>query len=231
MSEHEELMQALREPPLTQEMINAMPEADRPMWQQLLDAKARKDDLILEAVENADYDHALALFGSEERAELLIDLCSRLPMDEARKLLRDWWSSTEGWNGNPELRQGMHETIKRVAYVENLGEGGGKRGRDHALSGMVTIFRGNNGETPEGVGSWSRDYDVAVKFASATKSLRGMFLGMYDPDGIPSIWRAYVPAGRVLGYFDDRDEQEVVVDAADLIDVTMVAQAAGDDDA
>lgn len=227
MTENEELAQALREPAITQEMIDAMPEADRPVWQQLMDAKARKGDEINERVEAGDYDGALVLLGSEERAATLIDCASRLPVDEARKLVAKWWSVTEAWSGDPEVREGMHEMIRRVAFVQALNEGG-KRGHPGARalpSGMLTIFRGNNGEIPDtGVGSWTRDYDVAVKFAAGTKSLRGMFLGIYDEDGIPSIWRAYVPAGLVLGYFDDREEQEVVVDAADLIDVTLVAQ-------
>lgn len=219
MSEHEELMRALCEPPITQEMIDAMPESDRPMWQQLLDAKEQKDAIITERMEDADYDGALVMLGSEERAATLIECAARLPVEEARELVAKWWSVTEAWSGDPELREGMHDMIRRVAYVEALG----KRGT--LPSGLLTIFRGNNGEEPDGLGSWTLDYDVAVKFAAGTKSLRGMFLGIYDEDGIPSIWRAWIPAGKVLGYFDDRAEQEVVVDTADCIDITMVAQA------
>jgi hypothetical protein len=221
MTEKNELAQALREPPITQEMIDAMPEGDRPIWQQLLDAKAQKDQLVTDRMEDADYDGALVLLGSEERAGTLIDCASRLPVEEARKLVAKWWSVTEAWSGNPELREGMHEMIRRVAPVEALAE---ENPRPWP-SGMVTIFRGNNGEEPHGCGSWTMDYDVAVKFAAGTKSLRGMFLGIYDEDGIPSIWRAYVPAGRILGYFDDRSEQEVVVNTDDCIDITLVAQA------
>jgi len=222
MTEKDELVQALREPMLTQEQIDAMPEADRPMWQRALDSLARKDDVIREAMEEGDYDRVLVMHGSEQRALPLIACCADVCDGEARRLVEKWWSVTEAWSGDPVLRAGMHDLIKRVAYVETLDE-------DHPRplpSGMVTIFRGNNGETPdEGVGSWTLDYDQAVFFASATKSLRGMFLGLYDEDGVPSIWRAYVPAGKVLGYFDDRAEQEVVVDAADLIDITLVAEA------
>lgn len=221
MSEHEELMQALREPMLTQEQIDAMPEGDRPMWQQLVDAKARKDEVVHEAMEEGDYDQVLMLHGSEQRALPLIACCSEVSTDKARELVKKWWSVTEAWSGDPMLRAGMHDLIKRVAYVETFDHNNPRP----LPSGLVQIFRGNNGEVPDGVGSWTLDYDQACFFASATKSLRGMFLGLYDENGVPSIWQAYVPSGKVLGYFDDRAEQEVVVDAADLIDVTLIAEA------
>jgi len=179
---------------------------------------------VREAFDAGEYDEVLMLHGSEERAAALIACCECVDDHEAHRLVQRGWSCTEAWSGDPELREGMYHLIQRVAPVVTYNEKNERR----CPSGIVTIFRGNNGETPDtGLGSWTLDYDVAVTFASATKSLRGMFLGIYDEDGIPSIWRAYVPAGRILGYFDDRMEQEVVVDAADLIDVTLVAQAEG----
>jgi hypothetical protein len=48
---------------------------------------------------------------------------------------------------------------------------------------------------------------------------RGRFLGMNREGGVPTVWRASVEPGDVLGYFDDRREREVVVDAVGLRDI------------
>jgi hypothetical protein len=204
----------------TPEEIAALPEKDRKVWEELAEQRRQGQERIRELILDGDYDQALALTGSEDRARLLCAWAPRLTDEEVRGLLRDWWSSTEAWSGKPELREGMMSLIKRAAQVIVLNEDS----EDMLPTGYLTVFRGNLGEQP-GTGSWTLDVEIAERFAQMSSSLRGMFLGMYREDGVPTVWQATVLSDKVLGYFNDRNEREIVVLVEDLEDVHAIREA------
>lgn len=218
---------------ITQEMVDAIPEEHRALWQQTLDARKERDRHVEELVAARQFGMALNFCESQERAAALIDFDERyhLTDDEVRSLLTDYWSVTEAWSGDERLRDGMYGLLKRVAPLVVLDDYDDTPDEHEALIGQsdvsLTIYRGNLGETP-GTGSWTLDRKTAETFASMAMSLRGMFLGMHRDDGVPSVWRAEVTAKDVLGYFNDRGESEVVVDGVTLRNIELIAQAVGD---
>lgn len=211
-------------PEITDEMIAALPESQRPMWEQLRTAKADHARYVAECVERREFGQALLLTDSKERAQVLVgwdeDDSIGLTDADVATLIRDYWSVTEAWSGDVRLRDGMMRLLRRVAPIQVLDEVHQRPLPD----GAITIYRGNLGEQP-GTGSWTLDPAIAEKFASMAMSIRGKFLGMHRADGVPSVWRATAFADAVLGYFDDRDEQECVIEAEHLRNVTLWRQA------
>lgn len=173
-------------------------------------------------VSAGDLSAALMFSGSHHRASLLADWNERGLLDDdavVRSLIEEHWSSTEAWSADTRLRETMYGLLRRSAPIRVLGE------PERPLpAGTLTVYRGNLGERPCG-GSWTLDRATAEHFASMAMSPRGMFLGMYREDGVPSIWRATCDSEDVLGYFDDRGEREVVVEPGALDDVELVTVA------
>jgi hypothetical protein len=169
--------------------------------------------------ERRAYSEALALYASEQRAEALVRWADDLSDDEVRALLTEWWTMTEAWSGDEGLRAGMLGLLRRVSPLCVTDEG------EMEPSGVLTIYRGNLGEDARLGHSWSLDLETAQKFAQMANSPRGMFLGMYREDGVPSVWRALVNSHDILGYFNDRGEREIVVDPATLLDVIFYEDA------
>lgn len=212
-------------PEITDEMLAAMTPEQREPWLQYREQKKRADAYVADLVARRVYNEALNLTDSKHRAALLVGWDEQQPLTvkETRALLAQYWSITEAWSGDDRLREGMMRLIRRVAPFFVYGED--DDGHISALTPEpLTIYRGNLGETP-GTGSWTLDIATAEKFATMANTLRGKFLGMYREGGIPSVWRAEVDAPKILGYFNDRDEREVVVDADTLRDVTLIRQA------
>lgn len=207
---------------ITQELIDSLPEAERGPWQTVYDAREQHTLYLGELCEARNFDKALALMSSDERAPALVEWATKyeLTMEEIRDLLTNFWSVTEAWSGDPLLRKGMTELLRFVGPLRVLGE--------PAIpmpDGDLTVYRGNLGEKP-GPGSWTLDRRIAERFADMAISPRGQFLGMWRADGIPTLWRANVDSADVLGYFDDRGEKEtVIVDEGVLRNVEMIAQA------
>jgi hypothetical protein len=203
------------------EAINGMPEDQRGPWEQVLAGREKARRLLAEGVENGDWRQALNIAGSEGRARVFADIEDRLTDDDVRDLLDSYWSITEAWSGDPELREVMYRLLQRVAPLHVIDDG-----QPLPDDETLTIYRGNLGEKPgEHIASWTLDRQVAEQFALMANSPRGMYLGMYRENGVPSIWRARVAREHVIGYFDDRQEREVVVDGKHLIGVTLIACA------
>ena len=198
------------------------PEQAKP-WLDIIEQRKLRDKLLAELEEKKDYDQILMFVGSEHRAEKLVSWKDELTDDQVRELLTDYWSVTEGWSGDEDLREGMLELLHRVQPLMVMDE---EDPRPLPDDEELVIYRGNLGEVPSG-GSWTLDRMIAEKFARMASSMRGQFLGMrpMQEGDVPSIWRARVSRDDVLGYFDNRAEREIVIDNGMAYDIELIAQA------
>lgn len=202
---------------ITQADVDQMPEEHRAKWQELVDARARGREEMRLAEERGEWNKVLTYQDSGNRAPALIRAAATMEGDELRELVGHWWSTTEAWSAVPELRDGMYDMIRRAAPVRVYADEAVGRPVPPE-TGEMTVYRGNLGEEPHG-GSWSLERDVAERFARMAMSPRGMFLGMYRADGVPSVWRGTVKAEDVLGFFDDRQESEIVTDVVSNVEL------------
>ena len=215
---------------ITQEMVDAMPEGQRDLWQKQLDGRKWRDEEIERLAADRQFVGALNWLDSQDRADKIVEWDEKYHFtdDEALDIIMRTWSITEAWSGDERLRDGMYGLLKRVAPVEVIRE---DDPRQLPKSPYLTVYRGNLGETPgDHLASWTLDREIAERFALMANGIRGWFLGMSEPGskGVPTVWKARVARERVLGYFDDRGEQEVVIDGQYLRRVTKIAEAAGD---
>jgi hypothetical protein len=194
---------------ITPEMVEAIPEAERGPWLEVLERQERRKRLIAERANAGDWGEALMLCDSPERAPLLVRAMQTLDGDALRELIADWWSTTEAWSGNPELREGMMDGLRKAAPVIVPSDDPGRH--QTPPDGRFTVYRGNLGETPQG-GSWSLDKDTAISFARLATGPRGQIVFGYPADGTGTVWSADCDAADVLGFFDDRQEYEIVTD-------------------
>lgn len=209
-------------PEITAEMIDQLPEEQRGLWIQYLEQKEESVAYLAELEGRREYGDALLFYGSELRAAKLVEWADGLSDDEVRQLLVDNWSVTEAWGADARLREGMIGLLRRVAPLVVTDE---ENPDDRAPEGMLEIFRGNGGEDARLGHSWTLDQATARYFARQTRSPRGMAIGIYREDAVPSVWRAVVDSREILGYFNDRKEREVVVDPETLIDVVKIQEA------
>lgn len=193
-------------PALDPEQLAALDPAQRAMWTQVYEQQRRKDELIARAVEEGDFDRALAFSESEGRAALLVSLGPGLDDDALFVLLTEWWSTTEAWQGDRMLRAGMMRLLRRVAPVIVDPE------RTFPGDAELAVYRGNMGEPPGG-GSWTLDRAIAERFAAGAFGARARIVfGIEpDPDAVATVWQGAASREQVLGYFDDRGEREVVL--------------------
>jgi len=161
-----------------------------------------------------DFGGALDLYESHWRAPKLREWRGRYKMTtaELRAVLQDEWTSIEAWS-TPQWNKVKLAWLRETGYVSDS---------DRELAGELTIYRGNLGE-PEPAGmSWTLSRELVRRFALIAASSRGAFLGMHGELTAPTVWSATVDSSDVLGYFVDRDEDEVVVDPATLRNVEMI---------
>lgn len=217
---------------LTDEQIQTMvdniddPEARKP-WEQMLQARAewaieRAD--LLAAGDTESLARVLAIAGSEDRAQVFMEIEDKLDDEQARELLTRYWDITEGWQGHPERRAAMHRLLARATTDGPIIDGDGV-----PTTPTVTIYRGNLGEDPTGVAaSWTLDRKIAEKFATQPFTLRGQIvLGMNPgPDDKASIWQAEILRDEMIAWFNGRGEQEVI---AAPTSATLIAQAENSD--
>jgi hypothetical protein len=170
-------------------------------------AVIREDNRLRRAEERKrckarDFGGALALYESEERAPTLRLWRTRYGMttDELRAVLAEWWNMIEAWS-TPQWNEVKLSWLRETGYLSDS---------ERELAGELTIYRGNLGE-PEPAGM-SRTLSRALgqQFALVASSSRGAYLGMHGRNPVPTVWRATVASSDVLGYFVDRDEDEVV---------------------
>lgn len=212
---------------ITDEMVAAIPADQREPWQKLLDGQRAQAARVEALAADRQFVQALYLVGSEDRADRIVawDEQYAFTDDEASDIVMRCWSVTEAWSANERLRDGMYSLLKRVAPAEVIREDDPRPMPD---TWFLTVYRGNLGETPGAhLASWTLDREIAERFARMAASPRGWFLGMSTPDspGVPTVWKAQVARERVLGYFDDREEQEVVIDGTHLIGLKKISEA------
>lgn len=214
-------------PEITAAMIEQLPEEQRGLWLEYLEQKEEAEAEVAELERRRKYGEAIVFYGSEQRAAKLVEWADDLSDEDVRQLLIDNWSTTEAWGGDKRLREGMIGLLRRVAPLYVFATLAGERihPEDEAPEGLLTIYRGNLGEDPRLGHSWSLDQETAQRFAELANGIRGMFLGTTREDGVPSVWRAVVDSREILGYFNDRDEREVVVDPATLTDIEKIQEA------
>lgn len=215
----------------TEEQLAALPPESAEQWREVARRQVESIKHIEELAAARKFDEALVFVGSESRAEKLVDWDEEYHFsdDEARQLVTDFWSVTEAWSADPRLREGMFSLLKRVAPIHVMTDPEYGTPRPLNYSATHTVWRGNLGETPgEYMSSWTLDRKVAELFANMAAGPRGWFLGMGrtdGEDGRPSIWKGTVDSADILGYFDDRSEQEVVIEGGKVRNIELVAQA------
>lgn len=215
----------------TEEMLASLPPEQQEPWREVARRRASQETLVADLAAERKFGEALVFIGSEARAEKLVSWDEEYDFtdDEARQLVTDFWSVTEAWSADPRLRDGMFNLLKRVAPIHVTTDPEYGTPRPLNYSRTLTVYRGNLGETPgDYMSSWTLDPKVAQLFANMAAGARGWFLGMGRTDGsegIPTIWKGTVDSADVLGYFDDRSEQEVVIDGGKVRDIELVVQA------
>jgi hypothetical protein len=113
------------------------------------------------------------------------------------RLLRRWWPDVE-FSSDQAL-----EWFTRASFVTDTSE--------CALTGVLTIYRGG---LPDGI-SWTLERAKAVWFARRNSLFTG------EPQ---DVWRARVQASKVLGYFTQREEDEIVVNPVELEGTEILSQ-------
>lgn len=176
-------------------------------------------------IAEGDISGALALCGSEEVARAIVELAPSLSDDQLREVLVDEWTRCEAHKPHRDDFVRLFRQVGFVTDVDEQDENYPARIAAKDNRHLIAIYRGNAGERePSGI-SWTLSRETAEFFAGHSFSVRGKFLGIYNPDGTPTVWRATVPLAGVLAYFDGRTEKEVVVDPATLSNVRRIAEA------
>jgi hypothetical protein len=207
---------------VTPEALAAMPSSQRATWEGLLRQREEGKRILDAHIADGDWNKALQLCDSQNRAPILVQACATLEGDSLRALLADWWSTTEAWSGDPELRRGMMSALRKAAPVIVPSDDAGRRQRPP--DGLFKVYRGNLGEKPD-AGSWSLARETAEFFARMAGSVRGqLILGMSGP-GPASIWQAVCDSDDVLGFFDDRGEYEIVTDRVKNVKLIATLEA------
>lgn len=162
---------------------------------------------------------ALALLGSHQVAEGIVALAPLLSDDELRDALRDEWTRCDA---HGRVREELLGLFRRVGYVSDC---------ERVLAGTLTVYRGNLGEDARLGIAWTLDEERARFFAAYSVSPRAAFLGLARADGEerdPTVWRGLVEADDVLGYFEEREESEVVLDPSSVRELERVASVRAD---
>jgi hypothetical protein len=158
------------------------------------------------AAEEGDFSNALSRLSSSLVAEgiLYLDAEYRISNVELRDILREHWTRCDAPG---ETTEALRALFQRAGYVSDT---------DDRLTGELTIYRGTFGDDPSGGLSWTLDESKAQWFAA-----RGA-RGVPRERSTSTVWRAKVDAADLLGYFTERNEDEVVVDPACLRELKQV---------
>lgn len=178
-----------------------------------------RDALFKEQCQSEDFSQALVLCSSEEVARALSEIAPNVTDEQLRELLLGNWTRCEA---HRDYRAQLVAMFRRVGFLTDVETLPWTPRRRKPL----TIYRGNLGEIePVGI-SWTLDRERGYFFASWAVSLRArMVLGINPENPRPTVWEARVAAKDVLGYFDERGEQEVVVDPETVFDARPIAVA------
>jgi hypothetical protein len=148
------------------------------------------EEAIQEAIRDGDWDRALAREGSFDRLPRLISIWFSVPPDQQRRLLEDTWTVCDGnlWHYRRDV----------VAMFKDVGYCGDAPRPDKP----TTLYRGTaHSRWSRGV-SWTGDINVARFFADG---------GRFGPQG-GFVYTVVAPPDVILGRFNDREEDEYVLD-------------------
>jgi len=143
---------------------------------------------------NIDWDQVLALENSMTRFHKLLKIWPQVPRDQRQGLLSNWWDACDG-----NLWRYRHQVI-------GMFRDAGYCGDDLALDTPVTLYRGTaHSRMARGV-SWTGNIIVARFFADG---------GRFGPLG-GFVYEVQAPPEAILGHFNERHEDEYIVDIAAL---------------
>jgi hypothetical protein len=150
----------------------------------------------------------LIIVGSENRAPVLVRECQQASVDEARELLRDWWTVCDAAGSSTE---GLREQFARVGFVSDT---------EKELELPAVVYRaGWHDDDAEQALSWTLEFSKAEWWARYLTSVRAWFVGIRREDATPTIYQGVCT--HAYGYFIGRDEAEVI--AAKVLDVHVIA--------
>lgn len=164
--------------------------------------------------------------GSHNRAAVIAGLAQHdLEPEALRELLAYQWPMVDGSRGFSDEIVGLFYKAGFTTDQEGFTPEDLPRDGD----GDIEIFRGNVGEDPTDGFSWTLSRKVAETFASAPFGIRAQILGYgaHREDGeepVATVWGGWAWPENVLGYFNGRGEQEVIVHRPAYQPI-MVAQA------
>ena len=145
----------------------------------------------------------------ERVLQMLLGAVSRQESATCRRLLREWWSDFEG-GLNRNARSIIVGAFREAGFISDE-EG------VPAPEGPRSLYRGSTSSRRSGL-SWTSDIGQAQWFANRQNLLtrsRGF------------VYEAKVSPAFILGYFNQRGENEWVVDPAGLVDIRRAGDAAG----
>lgn len=170
------------------------------MARELLANKAAQAARLEEMAASGDWNQALALVGSENRAEWLLRALRATGPDESRELLAHWFNMVDAFG---EHAPAFRAQFERLTYVSDDEDG-------NLPDFPLTVYRAQWGKDPKPdlALSWTARLDVAERFAKYLTGPRAWFLGIKREDDEPWIWEA--TAHGAHGWFVSRDEEEIV---------------------
>jgi hypothetical protein len=151
----------------------------------------------MQAIYRREWDDALTMMRRPNRLPALWRWfhAGKITAAELNKLLRSFWSATEGESRRPDEHWLGLTLFRAAGFVTE--------GADLLPGDPLTIYRGQDADRPPGL-SWTLDREKAERFARRFKS------------PAPTVLVGTVARANVLGYFSGRDEAEVVADPADV---------------
>lgn len=154
------------------------------------------------------------LVGSYARFGLAVDV---LPRKVLFANIIDLWRGSDPDDTDPRFLAvwkdaWMHLASRRPATRAYLHDG---PLLPQAKKQTLFVYRGQDGATPTGC-AWSLDLKVAERFAT------GAATRQRDREG--TLIAGYVKRSNVLAYITGRGESEVIIDPADLMAPTVIAQ-------
>lgn len=154
-----------------------------------------------DATVNDDWNHALIMVGSEDRAPVLVEALQATP-DPAGKqeLLRDWFNSCEAI---APVREELRAELELSGFFTDAEDD-----RECPQPPFVVYRAAWEDDEAELALSWTTDHKVAERFCKGLVSLRAMFLGIYREDVDAYVWRGVCHA--MYGYLTGRGESEVI---------------------
>jgi hypothetical protein len=140
---------------------------------------------------------------------MLLGAVSRRESATCRRLLGKWWSDFEG-GLNRNSRSIIVGAFREAGFIS---DDQGVLAPEEPL----TLYRGSTSSRRSGL-SWTSDVGKARWFANR-QNLLTRRLGF--------VYEAKVSPAFILGYFNQRGENEWVVDPAGLVDIRRAVDAAG----